>query len=289
MARQRMLTLCFLGGSILVLLLLASGLSGLTFRPGHFYALPSGPASAPAGGVAPSGTARDWLTAIFSLLGILSLLYLIGSLILAIFSAKYRRYLLQQITAIGIILLLFFLIIRLLGGGGAPRSLEPAPAPSQVQPPAGGEAFPTFSAAPTAWFTWAISALLAVLLIGGIWFFWRRGRPQPEPSQPPLAAAAQQALSDIRAGGDLYDAVLRCYHEMSRLLAERQGVQRERTMTPREFALHLREAGLRDEHIQRLTRLFEHVRYGGRHASEREAQEAVACLTAIVTTYGERA
>lgn len=289
MARQRVLMLCFLGGSILLLLLLASGLTGLTFRPGHFYALPSGTAErSTAGGVAPTGSTSDWLTAVFSLLGILTLFYLGISLILAIFSPKYRRYLLQQIMAIVFILLLFSLIGRIAGNGGQQTNVEMAPSQPQAQLPA-GEPLPTFAATPTPWLTWTIILLLAALLIASIWFFWRRGRPPAAPTPPPLAEVAQQALTDIRAGGDLRDAVLRCYREMSRVLAEQQGARRDRTMTPREFAQHLRVTGLCDEHIERLTRLFERVRYGGRHASEREAQEAVACLTAIVAAYGERA
>ena len=288
MARQRVLTLCFLGGSILALLLLASGLSGLAFQPGHFYALPSSSAErSTAGGVTPTGSTSDFLTAAFSLLSIVLMLCLVISLIMAIFSAKYRRYLLQQIVSIALVVLFFILIGRIAGGNGKPRNVEMAPAQPQAQPPI-GETLPTFAATPTPWLTWTIILLLAVLLIGSIWFFWRRGRP-PSSSTPPLTEAAQQALTDIHAGGDVYNAVLRCYREMSRLLAEQQGMRRDRTMTPREFAQHLRVTGLRDEHIQRLTQLFERVRYGGRQASEREAQEAVACLTAIVAAYGEPA
>jgi hypothetical protein len=44
---------------------------------------------------------------------------------------------------------------------------------------------------------------------------------------------------------------------------------------------------MRDDHIRRLTRLFESVRYGGNTATEREKREAVDCLNAIARTYGE--
>ena len=287
MARQRMVMLCLLGGSILALLLLAAGLSGLTFQPGHFYELPIGPvAPLPSGGVVPTGSSGDFLVAAFSLLGLVLLFCLVVSLIMALFSAKYRRYLLQQMMTMVLIILWFSLISRL-AGGDALRNAELAPAQPPNQPPA-GEPLPTFAATPTPWLTWTIILLLVALLVAGIWFFWRRGRPQPSPA-PPLTETAQQALAAIRAGGDVRAAVLRCYREMSRVLAEQQHMRRDRAMTPREFAQHLRVAGLRDEPIQRLTQLFERVRYGGRHASEREVQEAVACLTAIVAAYGEQA
>ena len=49
-----------------------------------------------------------------------------------------------------------------------------------------------------------------------------------------------------------------------------------------ELLRELKAAGLPDTHVQRLTRLFEGVRYGARVANEREERQAVACLTAIV-------
>ncbi len=46
---------------------------------------------------------------------------------------------------------------------------------------------------------------------------------------------------------------------------------------------------LQIEHIQRLTRLFENIRYGNKPSGKQEEQEAIACLTAIVKTYGQPA
>jgi hypothetical protein len=122
------------------------------------------------------------------------------------------------------------------------------------------------------------------LLIGAIWFFWRRLRAQASPLEL-LAEEAQSALADLQSGGDLKDTVLRCYREMSQILSQQRGVTRPRDMTPREFEQQLAAVGLRDEHIRRLTRLFERVRYGGRQAGEREEREAVACLSAIARAY----
>ena len=101
-----------------------------------------------------------------------------------------------------------------------------------------------------------------------------------------LAVEAQQALADLQSGGDLKNTVLRCYREMSRILSEERGITRPRDMTPREFEQRLAAVGLRDEHLRRLTRLFERVRYGARQAGEHEEREAVACLGAIARTYG---
>jgi hypothetical protein len=73
---------------------------------------------------------------------------------------------------------------------------------------------------------------------------------------------------------------------MSRILSEQRGLDRPQHMTPREFERQLAAAGLRDEHIQQLTSLFERVRYGARRTGERDERAAIACLTAIVQTYG---
>ncbi|OGF54139.1 MAG: hypothetical protein A2Z21_07130 [Candidatus Fraserbacteria bacterium RBG_16_55_9] len=80
---------------------------------------------------------------------------------------------------------------------------------------------------------------------------------------------------------------MRCYHEMSRILSEHRGIRRKRAMTPREFERHLEQVGLRSEHIRKLTRLFEEVRYGANKKSgEQEEREAVVCLEAIARAYG---
>ena len=82
--------------------------------------------------------------------------------------------------------------------------------------------------------------------------------------------------------------VLRCYREMSSLLRERRGIRRGQTMTAREFEQQLAQAGVHNEHIRRLTQLFERVRYGANIPQQRDTDEAVRCLTAIVQAYGRK-
>jgi hypothetical protein len=124
--------------------------------------------------------------------------------------------------------------------------------------------------------------------LGMIWFVWQR-RPQRSSLAGPkelLALEARRAIDTLHAGRDLKDTVLRCYREMSQVLQEQRGIQRQKGMTPREFEKYLAEIGLRDEHIRRLTRLFESVRYGDNVSSERDKREAMDCLRAIVRAYG---
>ena len=76
---------------------------------------------------------------------------------------------------------------------------------------------------------------------------------------------------------------------MSEVLQREKHVRRHQGMTVREFAVQLAAAGLADQHIDRLTRLFELVRYSPNTPGERDEREAIDCLHAIVQAYGESA
>jgi hypothetical protein len=126
------------------------------------------------------------------------------------------------------------------------------------------------------------------VIVALIWLMLRRRRTaQPVDQARQVAAEAEEALAELQAGGDLRDTVMRCYSEMSEVLSRTSGLARRGSMTPREFEQFLIGAGVRDAHIQRLTRLFEAVRYGGRTTGERERREAIDCLTAIVRDHGQ--
>lgn len=99
-----------------------------------------------------------------------------------------------------------------------------------------------------------------------------------------LADRAGVAARQIRSGEDPREVVLSCYSEMSALLAKAYRVPGVAFLTAREFAALLREAGMGEAHVDRLTAIFEDVRYGWR-AGERLAEEAVSCLEAIRTSH----
>jgi hypothetical protein len=146
---------------------------------------------------------------------------------------------------------------------------------------------PDFILHPPQWLIILVSLLLVTLAVLVVrWLMRRRAVTVEDVPLEEFAEEARVALAEIQAGGDLRGTVLRCYSEMSRVLSAERGIERAVGMTPREFEGHLQRAGVRDEHIQRLTRLFEAVRYGARTPGKREELEAVDCLTAIVQTYG---
>jgi hypothetical protein len=281
MRRRQGFLFFYLCVAIGALTLLAAGLSQLSFRPGRSFILsgdqaPDASSSAPAASMGDLGYWRMLLTAI--------VLVVLGYFVLTlIFSAKLRWQILRRIAQVLLVVLLFYLILsRLIG---TPERLLPPQPAADTPPPAQtptGEPLPAFVAQPAPWLVALVSLTLAALLIAGIWYFWRRSRPVANP----VTALAQAAIASIQAGGDVQSVVLRCYLEMSHVLGQQRGIERAPAMTPREFAQHLAASGVRDEHIQQLTRLFEGARYGAQPPSARDERAAVECLTAIVQAYG---
>ena len=94
-----------------------------------------------------------------------------------------------------------------------------------------------------------------------------------------LAESLEELAKRTLAAGLDTDVVLRCYREMLDLLSRREQIAHE-VLTAREFADRLRTLGLPTAAVDRLTDLFERVRYGHRDAKPLE-RHAVADLEAI--------
>ena len=150
---------------------------------------------------------------------------------------------------------------------------------------------PDFVNQPPAWLTTAVTLGVIGGVLGLAWFIWQR-RTRSLAREDPLARLAlhaQLAVDTLQAGSDISDAVLRCYYNMSQALREQRGITRQAAMTAREFEEHLVKLGMGDDHISRLTRLFESVRYGTHITTERDKREAIDCLNVIVRLYGKSA
>lgn len=282
MSQDKRRTLLLLGAGLLALILLAAGLPRLELGPGQPLPLPAALPQRDAG----PGLERPLLDFFGLLLALLFWVIIPLAIIVALFRPELRKVLLMTLLRSAVLLLLFMFLLRYL------RPLEPEPhsaepevlgipefAPSPERP----LQIPDFVSDPPQWFAVAAVAALGAILIGVAWLRWRQLR-RPDPSRS-LAAEAGAALDGLRAGASLKSTVMRCYLEMTRIL-EAQGLRREEAMTPREFGRHLERLGWQDEHIHRLTRLFEAVRYGASAPGAREEREAEACLSAIVESYG---
>jgi hypothetical protein len=150
---------------------------------------------------------------------------------------------------------------------------EAVPVTVQPPPPEAGVALASY-----------VLIALVVAAVGGVaalGIYSYRHRPNARPLRQ-IARQAEIAIADIEAGGDVRDAIMQCYLQMSQTAAGKRGVRRADSMTPREFEESLINAGLPPRSVERLTRLFEEVRYGGTTPGKRQELEAVSALREIV-------
>ncbi|MCB0167372.1 MAG: DUF4129 domain-containing protein [Anaerolineae bacterium] len=270
--------------------LLAGSLASVEFLPGEPLPLAALIEALQGGQLSFSGVSLPGSVLYLLAAGLWALL--IVSIIAFIISPEIRKETIKRVIRYTIIILLLHGIIRLLPPFPTPE--EPAQNPEGVglldeatpEPPLPSP--PEFVVNPPDWLIGGVSlALLAVLLVV-VWLFWRRFfKPKPSPTPLELLTReAEQSLVDLQAGADVQDIIRRCYRQMSRILSDAQGLERQQSMTPREFEQYLSASGLDDAHIRRLTRLFERVRYSFKAPTAEEETEAAACLTAIVQAYG---
>jgi VanZ family protein len=282
---HKLLLILYIGIAIVAIILVSTGLSELDFQSGRplnlvgmlLQRIRSIRATPPA--------QLDTGDASIDLLRVIFWVALIFSIGYAISSSRFRRQVLRTfLTVLFLVLAIDILRERLqFGNLLSNRSGESAAA---GQDGVGLPNPPTFITDPPGWFLLIVDLLLVLIVLGVLWLLWRLLRPKPD-TQALLVREARAALTDLQAGGDLKNVVLRCYARMCQILRQSRNIERRRSMTPREFERHLAEIGLRDEHIQRLTRLFEGVRYGAKPSGRPEEREAIACLTAIVQNYEE--
>jgi len=225
------------------------------------------------------------------------MLFLFGVLVVALLPPEMRKRLLKQFFRfiLGGLLLIYLLKLKpdLLeglfplfnfgAGQGAPSQAEAVPPPAFEVPQVSG------------WVSFFVT--FGILLLAAF-FFWRINRwwglrkgemGVPRPLDE-IAEIARASLHELSLGsGSAQDRIIQCYADMSRVVDVRRGLYREYAMTPSEFAVCLEKAGLPREPVNRLTRLFEAVRYGAQTSAQADVNEAVACLTSILKYCGEPA
>jgi cbb3-type cytochrome oxidase subunit 3 len=241
-------------------------------------------------------TSSTWLNFVTSWWGVLIFLIFLSLIVLwlivFIFRPEARKRMLSRLLSYIVLLLLISAMLFALQQRITPAEPEENQlqerAPLEMGEAGQGEAPapPAFVVEPPLWLTLTLTTGLLTLLLTAVWFFWRRWHRRSQSPAEQLAREAEQAVQSLQAGHDLKDTVMNCYLKMNYLLQQQRGIRREKTMTPREFEGYLAEIGFRSEHVRRLTRLFEQVRYSPSLASPRQEQEAVACLRAIAADYG---
>jgi hypothetical protein len=286
-----------LGGAFAVLFgilfVLIGGLNSTTFLPGKPLPNPFTAIDiAPFAGTASQGT---WgMNAVRLIVQILFILALVVIATFAIFSSEFR-WILLTIALIFLVILVILSQIEITQRGGQVRMQEqpditfgepPPPSPPvQVEIP---------DTRATDWLM-ILTALGSAAVLTGIGLFlllrvypaFQKRKTERNLLLDELGQRAHEAVTRIRAGDDPRAAILRCYKEMSEIVSREERIQNFSYFTPREFAERLRSSGMMVAHVDRLTAIFEQVRYGGRPGGA-FVDEAIASLEAIEKAYSER-
>ncbi len=271
-----------------LLLILVPGLQRIELRPGESNSEP------PAGveTVSPSGSTnspgavgyRIFLQILF--IGALASLALI--VVGAIFKKSMRIYLLMFAGFVAIILGVYYFAAR--APDPEPRAQEPSGLGELLETEPRAAVDEPTSSPPPSWAFPAVAILISigvVVLLAVAWTKlaprWRSRRKDEKTELEELIETVVSAADEIQLGGDPRSAVLRCYREMVRILCRNRSIDHVH-MTARELADALHRVGFTAVHVDRLTEIFELVRYGNRGGRSLAAQ-AIGCLEAIREAY----
>jgi len=285
MVKQKKLrVIIFAGMALLAMILLSTTLSQTSLQQGEAINLPS---KALGGGQYSALFNGNFIEIFFAIVNLISFTALFIIFIYMLLTPERRKQLLKfLLKAVPVVAVLLF--IANYAHGCSKLTTVPNQAVLAPQPTlAGGTPVPeaVFTPVTSPLIVIVASVVLAVIISSLVVYLFMRARRESLRQVTPLmrlADQAQTALNTVQAGGDLKNAVLRCYYEMSRSLSEQLGLKREQSMTPHEFEARLVTNGLPAESVQLLTRLFEEVRYGTKIPGQREEWMAVTSLTAIV-------
>jgi hypothetical protein len=202
-----------------------------------------------------------------------------------------RKKIVRQVLSVATGFLILMLALRYQVLKLPAWTAEPAKPEGAVQAGAEpGSVLPIFHRPPmTAWTLYLVSlaALMGIFIfLYFVYYRWKGSRSSRLSPLTAIADIAEASLRDLASGHDWGDVVIGCYAQMSDAVSARRGLQRGASATAREFADRLARAGLPAAAVERLTGLFEKVRYGGRRSSESDMKAAVDCLNAIMLACG---
>jgi hypothetical protein len=272
----------FLAIAVVVLFILAIGVSGLTFKEATLLDLSP---ALPATGTPQTAPVSDSLLKVVRIFLAVVLIAFPFFLIYMLINPKRRKELFRNLIFYAILLFAFYQISAMpknIGktiennGLGAPPASSAQPMPT---PPDANNIAPPWLINTVGI---AVGALgLAAIGFGVYWFFFRI-RGEEIRSIRRVAYEAQEAIDAIQAGGNLKDAIIQCYRQMIAAVRLERGIQRPYDATPREFEQLLLEKGLPPGPVRNLTSLFEQARYGEFQGGYRHQLEAVSCLEEII-------
>jgi hypothetical protein len=276
----------FLILAFLLMVVLVVSLPVVQLEPGQIFSLED-----PGQTVAGSSQTRvdtSWLSTAMQGLQVFLLILAFAYVIISIFDKNARKRLLKDLLRIALILILMQVFLNnwqesLLQGDTEMQPsglLDPSELSGEIIPPS------IFEANPQPWMFPLIAVVAAVVLalvtFGILLLLSKRFRAD-KPRYLNIANNAQKALDEIRENrSEFSDVIIRCYAEMSQTLADEKDIQRSQAMTTHEFEQDLLSRGFPAQPVQRLTKLFEQVRYGHQQTSDNEKQVAMQALSDII-------
>ncbi len=286
--KKRLLFL--MGGVAVLLLILASSLSNIQLLSGHPFPIEwkqvTGSEATPFGN-------GNWLLVLIRGFFILCAIAIPIYIFISLLTPQGRKRLVKNVAQLLVLLLVLYLLTNLADSLTKRNPQEtPTPEPGQAEGqsvlPEGQIATPQplQSTAPSPWLDVGVclglAFILAILITILAWGIYRASRERTGDAISRLADEAQDALDAILAGGNIRETVIRCYVQMTQVVAIERNLRREEAMTPHEFEqILLNKMKLPEVPVHRLTSLFEAVRYGDYHPGKREEMEAIDSLTAI--------
>ena len=278
---------------VIALILLASGLSEFDLKPGRAFAIATAEETLSNQGVTTFSIPPEIIAGIIT-----GTIFLSGLIAIFIRFMQGKEAIKEELIALFLftVFVLFFTYLL----SDAVSTIDPNDLPQEQTNQTGFDmeglmaeaeqnavAPPTFN--PSDGLVLATGVGVSVITLAVGYFVYRRFWGQPAAATlDQLALSAEETLFQLQVeDANLRNVVMRAYYDMGRTLSE-QGVQRAEGMTPREFEARMIQAGLPRRDVERLTRLFEEVRYGHVEAGERQKREAIACMEAIVAAAKRR-
>jgi hypothetical protein len=279
-------TLIFGVIAVLSLILLAGSLNTLELKPGQEFHFEEAAETVYEQNVPEGWT--GYLLVLFRIILILGWVLIPLYLILLIFSKEARKRFLRDMVMVLPILVMLYLLNTSQVARNMAENLEinfQEMEMAEIEGP--GDLAPPEFTPPPDWVTTLaiviIALVAAAILAGTIYIVWKRSRERTYEPIHRVEKEARAALDAIETGGDLREAIIRCYVQMIEALKEYRGIYRDRDMTAHEFELFLTKRGLPREPIHQLTQLFEQVRYGAQAPGRREENQAISSLSAIIS------
>ena len=185
-----------------------------------------------------------------------------------------RPILITALVIIGFV----FLILQLPSSGNAIPVEMPLPTPPPLVTSPLGPVPPLL--------LWLVGiGLLVGSTLMGVWIFSSSSNRAKTIAL--VGLEAEKAWQALQTGLDLKDVIVKCYRQMSLALEKERGIEREESMTTREFEGLLEAVGIPHDPIHQLTQLFEAVRYGNWQPNPTDEQKAIHCLEAIMLSSRE--